>query len=64
MILLSAEMISAKQGLGFLITRGSDSNDIALSMISMVIIGVLGCTMSVLLTYLERRLCPWKAEIN
>lgn len=58
MILLSAEMISAKEGLGFLITRGSDSNDIALSMISMIIIGVLGCTMSILLTYLERRLCP------
>ena len=64
MIMNSAEMISAKEGLGFLITRGSDSNDIALSMISMVIIGVLGCTMSVLLTYLERRLCPWKTEIN
>lgn len=58
MILLSAEMISAKEGLGFLITRGSDSNDIALSMISMIIIGVLGCTMSILLTYLKRRLCP------
>lgn len=64
MILLSAEMISAKQGLGFLITRGSDSNDIALSMISMIIIGALGCTMSILLTYLERILCPWRTEIN
>lgn len=64
MILLSAEMISAKQGLGFLITRGSDSNDIALSMISMIIIGALGCAMSILLTYLERKLCPWRTEIN
>lgn len=64
MILLSSEMISAKAGLGFLITRGSDSNDIALSIIAMILIGLVGSLMSVLLTLLERKLCPWKTEIN
>jgi taurine transport system permease protein len=64
MILLSSEMISAKAGLGFLITRGSDSNDLALSMIAMILIGLIGCLMSLGLTFLERKLCPWKTELN
>jgi len=64
MILLSSEMISAKAGLGFLITRGSDSNDLALSMIAMILIGLIGSLMSLGLTFLERKLCPWETELN
>lgn len=64
MILLSSEMISAKAGLGFLITRGSDSNDLALSMIAMILIGLIGSLMSFGLSSLERKLCPWKTNIS
>jgi len=64
MILLSSEMISAKSGLGFLITRGSDSNDLALSMIAMILIACIGSLMSFGLTSLERKLCPWIAGLN
>lgn len=59
MVVLAAEMISAKQGLGFLITRGSDTNDLALTVIAMVFIGVIGALISYGFDYVERRLCPW-----
>ena len=60
--LLAAEMMAAKYGLGFLITRGMEVNDTALIFISMIIIGVTGALMSVLIGYLERWICPWRAN--
>ena len=62
MVVLAAEMISAKSGLGFLIIRGSDSDDIALTMVSMVFIGVIGALLSTVCNLLERRICPWTNE--
>lgn len=59
MVVLAAEMISAKKGLGFLITRGSDTNDLALTVISMVFIGIIGAMISYGFDFVERRLCPW-----
>ena len=59
MVVLAAEMISAKQGLGFLITRGSDTNDLALCVISMIFIGIIGAIISYGFDFVERRLCPW-----
>lgn len=59
MVVLAAEMISAKQGLGFLITRGSDTNDLALTMVAMVFIGVIGAMISYGFDFVERSLCPW-----
>ena len=59
MVVLAAEMISARSGLGFLIIRGSDSDDIALTMVSMIIIGLIGAALTYGFDYLERRLCPW-----
>lgn len=64
MVVLAAEMISADRGLGFLIIRGSDINDMALVIFAMLLIGVIGALLSALLTFAERKLCPWKAEIN
>lgn len=58
--LLAAEMMAAKHGLGFLITRGMEVNDTALIFISMVVIGVTGALMSVGIGYLERWICPWR----
>ena len=60
MSVLAAEMISSRAGLGFLITRGMDSSDIALIIVGMVMIGIVGALLSLGLTYLEGRLCPWK----
>lgn len=58
-VMLAAEMVSAKSGLGFLVIRGSDSNDLPLTAVAMVFIGVIGALLSAVFSYLERRLCPW-----
>jgi len=63
-IVLAAEMISANSGLGFMIIRGSDVADLPLVIFAMIIIGVIGAVLSWILTFAERKLCPWKVEIN
>ncbi|KUO77722.1 MAG: taurine ABC transporter permease [Clostridia bacterium BRH_c25] len=62
MVVVAAEMIASRSGVGFLITRGSESYDIALILCGMIIIGIVGAVLSVILTYVERWLCPWRAE--
>jgi len=62
MVVVAAEMIASKSGVGFLITRGSESYDIALILCGMIIIGIVGSLLSIVLTYIERWLCPWKVE--
>ena len=63
-VMLAAEMVSAKSGLGFLVIRGSDSNDLALTGVAMAFIGVIGALLSMIFTQLERRLCPWIEKSN
>lgn len=62
-VVLAAEMISANQGLGFLIIRGSNVSDLALVIFAMLLIGLIGSILSSFLRFLERKLCPWKVEI-
>ena len=64
MAVLAAEMLGAKSGVGFLITRGMDSGDTALIFVSMIIIGVIGAILAVLTSGLERWLCPWSVTRN
>ena len=59
MVVLAAEMIGAKQGVGFLITRGMEFFDVALIMVGMLAIGVVGAMLSLVIEWLERRICPW-----
>ena len=61
MCVLAAEMVVARQGVGFLIIRGMDSGDSALILAGMVVIGVVSALITVALNYLEVGLCPWKA---
>lgn len=62
MCVLAAEMVVAKQGVGFLIIRGMDSNDSALIVAGMVVIGVVSALITAGLNRLEVKLCPWKIE--
>ena len=64
MVVVAAEMLASKSGLGFLITRGSDNLDTPLVMIGMILIGVVGALLSMLFGFIERRLCPWREEKN
>ena len=64
MVVVAAEMLASKSGLGFLITRGSDNLDTPLVMIGMICIGIVGALLSVVFGIIERRLCPWREEEN
>lgn len=61
-VVVAAEMIASKQGLGFLITRGSDSLDFPLVMIGMILIGLIGALLSFIFSWLERRVCVWNVD--
>lgn len=64
MVVVAAEMLASKSGLGFLITRGSDNLDTPLVLIGMILIGVVGALLSTIFGWIERRLCPWREEKN
>lgn len=59
MVVLAAEMLGAKAGIGFLITRGMESGDQALVLLSMICIGMVGALLSILMQMLEGVICPW-----
>ena len=46
------------------VIMGSDSIDIALVLIGMILIGVVGALLSAIFSLIERRLCPWMNEKN
>ena len=60
MCVVAAEMIVARQGVGFLIVRGQESSDTALIVACMLVIGFVNLLLSSLLKKLEGVLCPWK----
>jgi ABC-type nitrate/sulfonate/bicarbonate transport system permease component len=62
MVLLAAEMLAARSGIGFLIMQGSNANDLELAIVGMFMIGVLGALFSYGFDFLERWLCPWKRD--
>lgn len=62
MVVLAAEMLGGKSGIGFLITRGMDSGDYALCLLSMIGIGMVGALLAIVTQLLERMVCPWTAR--
>ena len=59
MVVLAAEMLGGKSGVGFLITRGMDSMDYPLCLLSMIFIGLVGALLAIIMQILERVVCPW-----
>lgn len=64
MVVLAAEMMGAKAGLGFLITRGMESFDVPLIMVGMLTIAIVGALLAVITDYIERWLCPWARNLE
>lgn len=62
MVLLAAEMLAAKSGIGFLIMQGSNANDLTLAIVGMFMIGILGAGFAYLFDFIELGLCPWKRK--
>ena len=59
MAVLAAEMIGAQEGCGWIILRGSDTTNIPLVLVGMVVIGVVGLLLATIMRMAERRLCSW-----
>ncbi|HKZ25786.1 MAG TPA: ABC transporter permease [Acidimicrobiia bacterium] len=57
---LSAELVAANQGLGALIWRGKDFNNLALVLVGMVSISMTVLLMDVLVRAIEDKLLPWE----
>ena len=62
MVLLASEMLGAREGIGFLIMQGNSANDLTLSIVGMVMIGLFGALFAYGFDFLERWLCPWKRK--
>lgn len=60
MCVVAAEMIAARQGVGFLIVRGQEIGDTALIVVCMLAIGIVSALLSLSLTKMEGVLCPWQ----
>jgi len=60
---LAAELVSSRSGLGYIIIQGMNLSDSAMVMGGMAVIAVMACGTSLLVTGLERLLCPWKRKI-
>jgi len=64
MCVLAAEMVNAREGVGYLILLGMDLSNPAMIVTGMLIIGAVGALIAVGLRYVERWVCPWKREIS
>jgi ABC-type nitrate/sulfonate/bicarbonate transport system permease component len=60
---LAAELIASRSGLGFIIVQGMKVSDTSMVIAGMVMIGIAGWTMSMLVSGLQKLLCPWKSDI-
>ncbi len=61
---LAAELVSSQSGLGWIIIQGMRLTRPALVIGGMAIIAVVAWATSVLLTGLEKLICPWKRQIE
>jgi ABC-type nitrate/sulfonate/bicarbonate transport system permease component len=59
MVVLAAEMLGGRSGVGFLIVRGMDSMDLPLVLMSMIFIGFVGAMLAVVTQIVEGLVCPW-----
>lgn len=61
---LAAELLSSRNGIGFLIKRGMDTQRPDLVLGGMIIIAFVSWITCYLLEKLEKKLCPWKRSID
>ena len=59
---LSAELVSARSGLGFIIIQGMQLSKPALVLAGMVVLAFVAWACTLFVTGLEKVLCPWKRE--
>lgn len=57
---LAAELVGAREGVGYIIVMGMDLAKPELTIVGMIIIGAIGGILAAALRILEGRLCPWR----
>lgn len=62
MAVVTAELIAAQSGLGYMIQINRINLETSAVLVGMVVIGVLGSVMTVALGYLERFVLPWQVR--
>jgi sulfonate transport system permease protein len=62
--LLAAELMNARDGMGFIIKRGMDTHQPALVLGGMILIALMAWLSSLVISQIERRLCPWRTSIE
>lgn len=63
MCVLAAEMVGAREGVGFIIIQGMDLNKSSMILVGMILIGIVGSLLAASLRWIERILCPWRREL-
>ncbi|MDR2888449.1 MAG: ABC transporter permease subunit [Lachnospiraceae bacterium] len=58
-VVLAAEMMGAKQGLGALVMKGWSITDMALVLVAVIAIAIIGALLAFLLNRAERLVAPW-----
>lgn len=61
---VAAELVGAREGLGFIIIMGMNVDDVAMIIAGMLTICLVSIASSVAINYLERWLCPWKRTLE
>jgi NitT/TauT family transport system permease protein/sulfonate transport system permease protein len=62
MAVLAAEMISSREGAGWIITMGMSSGDTVMILVGMISIAIVGFVLANGMRVLERRLCSWSVR--
>jgi sulfonate transport system permease protein len=59
---LAAELVGAREGIGFIIVMGMNVGNVAQIIVGMLVIALVAFLLSIGLNYLERWVCPWKQQ--
>ncbi|MEG2171974.1 MAG: ABC transporter permease [Desulfovibrionaceae bacterium] len=63
MCVLAAELVGAREGVGFIIIQGMDLNNPPMILVGMILIGIVGSVLASSLRWVEKALCPWRREL-
>ena len=56
---IAAEMIAAREGLGYLIIRSMETGNMLNILVALIFIGSISALLSALFSKMEKVVCPW-----
>jgi NitT/TauT family transport system permease protein len=59
-----ADFFGAQQGLGFLILQGAQRFRTADVFVGTIVLAALGVALTLLIRFVERKICPWRVDAN